>query len=70
MRGIVNRLAIQDFAFEVPTNRRRDEIGDVNDAIEIFRANGLERDRLDAERRRDQLTKYLILQMMHRLQAC
>ena len=70
MTGIVTRLAKQDYAVEVPLDQRRDEIGEMNEAIHIFRANGLERDRLDAERRLDQQTKDLILQMMHRLQAC
>ena len=70
MTGIVTRLAKQDYAVEVPLDRRRDEIGEMNEAIHIFRTNGLERDRLDAERQLDQQTKDLILQMMHRLQAC
>ncbi len=70
MSGIVTRLAEQDYAVEVPLDRRSDEIGEMNKAIHIFRENGIERDRLDAERRLDQQTKDLILQMMHRLQAC
>lgn len=70
MTGIVTRLARQDYAVDVPIDLRRDEIGEMNQAIHIFRENGLERDRLDAERRADQQTKDLILQMMHRLQAC
>lgn len=70
MTGIVTRLAKQDYAVEVPDDRRRDEIGEMNEAIQIFRENGIERERLDAERRADQHTKDLILQMMHRLQAC
>jgi HAMP domain-containing protein len=70
MTGIVSRLAKQDYDVEVPRDRRRDEIGEINEAIHIFRENGLERDRLDAELRRDQQAKDLILQMMHRLQAC
>ncbi|TWF55026.1 diguanylate cyclase (GGDEF)-like protein [Neorhizobium alkalisoli] len=70
MTGIVSRLARQDYAVEVPLDVRRDEIGDMNQAIHVFRENGLERERLDAERRADQRTKDLILQMMHRLQAC
>jgi diguanylate cyclase (GGDEF)-like protein len=70
MTGIVNRLAKQDYAVEIQHDLRRDEIGEMNDAIEIFRDNGLERDRLDLEQKRDQLTKDLILQMMHRLQGC
>lgn len=70
MTGIVNRLATQDYAVEVPLDGRRDEIGELNAAIHVFRENGLERERLDAERRRDLKMKDLILQMMHRLQAC
>jgi diguanylate cyclase (GGDEF)-like protein len=70
MAGIVTRLANQDYAVEMPVDRRRDEIGDMSKAIEVFRDNGLERDRLDAAQRADRLVKDLILQMMHRLQAC
>jgi diguanylate cyclase (GGDEF)-like protein len=70
MTGIVGRLAKQDYSVDVPADLRRDEIGEMNSAIEVFRANGLERERLDAERQADQRTKDLILQMLHRLQAC
>jgi diguanylate cyclase (GGDEF)-like protein len=70
MTGAVTRLARQDYTVELPDEHRKDEIGDMSQAISVFRANALERDRLDAERQRDQQTKDLILQMMHRLQAC
>jgi diguanylate cyclase (GGDEF)-like protein len=70
MSGVVRRLAKQDYTVELPSDGRRDEIGDMNDAIQIFRNNGLERDMLDAERRKDQQIKDLILQLMHRLQGC
>jgi diguanylate cyclase (GGDEF)-like protein len=70
MTGIVARLARQDYAVEVPDARRRDEIGDMTTAIQVFRTNGLERDRLEAEREADRQAKDSILQMMHRLQAC
>ncbi|MEI9927286.1 MAG: diguanylate cyclase [Sphingomonas sp.] len=70
MTGIVARLARQDYAVDVPNDRRRDEIGDMNQAIRVFRTNGMERDRLDAERMADQRVKDSILAMMHRLQAC
>jgi len=70
MSGIVRRLAKQDYNVEVLPDGRTDEIGDMNAAIQIFRDNGIERDRLDAERKIDQQTKDLILQLMHRLQAC
>lgn len=70
MTGIVSRLAKQDYTVEVPVDRRADEIGEMNEAIEIFRTNLIEREKLDADRRADQQTKDLILQMMHRVQAC
>ncbi|WP_289035854.1 diguanylate cyclase [uncultured Roseibium sp.] len=70
MSSIVRRLAKQDFAVEVPNDTRRDEIGDLSDAIRVFRENGLERERLDAERKRDLKMKSLILEMMRRMQAC
>lgn len=70
MSNIVTRLARQDYNVEVRDEGRRDEIGEMTQAIQIFRDNGLERERLDAERREDQRVKDLILQMMHRVQAC
>lgn len=70
MSNVVQRLARQDYDVQLLTDGRRDEIGDMNQAIQIFRDNGLERERLDAERRKDQQTKDQILQLMHRLQAC
>jgi len=69
MTGIVSRLARQDYSVEVPNDRRRDEIGDMTNAIQVFRSNGIERDRLEAEQAADQRAKDAILQMMHRLQA-
>ncbi|RYG57120.1 MAG: diguanylate cyclase, partial [Alphaproteobacteria bacterium] len=70
MSNVVQRLARQDYDVQLLSDGRRDEIGDLNDAIQVFRDNGLERERLDAERRKDQHTKDQILQLMHRLQAC
>lgn len=70
MTGIVMRLARQDYAVEVPDDPRQDEIGDMTHAIQVFRENGLERERLEAERRADRQAKDSILQMMHRLQSC
>ncbi len=70
MTGIVMRLAKQDYAVDVPDALRHDEIGDMTQAIQVFRTNGLERDRLEAERTADLQAKDGILQMMHRLQAC
>lgn len=70
MSNVVQRLARQDYDVQLLSDGRRDEIGDMNEAIQVFRDNGLERERLDAERRKDQQTKDQILQLMHRLQAC
>ncbi|WP_312402863.1 diguanylate cyclase [Rhizobium sp.] len=70
MSNVVTRLARQEYDVEVLDDGRRDEIGEMNHAIQIFRNNGLERERLDAERRKDQRMKDLMLQMMHRVQAC
>jgi diguanylate cyclase (GGDEF)-like protein len=70
MAGIVKRLASQDYEVEVPLDGRRDEIGELNRAVHVFRKNGLEREQLDAERRRDIKIKDLILKLMHRVQAC
>jgi diguanylate cyclase (GGDEF)-like protein len=70
MSNVVQRLARQDYDVQLLADGRRDEIGDMNEAIQVFRDNGLERERLDAERRKDQQTKDQILQLMHRLQAC
>lgn len=70
MSNVVTRLARQDYDVEVLDDNRRDEIGEMNHAIQIFRNNGLERERLDAERRKDQRMKDLMLQMMDRVQAC
>lgn len=70
MSNIVKRLARQDYSIDLPDEGRRDEIGEMNEAIRIFRSNGLERERLDAEHRKNQRIKDLILQMMHRIQAC
>jgi len=69
MTGIVIRLARQDYTVEVPDDKRRDEIGDMNQAIHVFRENGLERERLETERAAEWRAKDTILQMMHRLQA-
>jgi diguanylate cyclase (GGDEF)-like protein len=42
----------------------------MNQAIQVFRDNGIARDRLEAERAAEQRIKDAILQMMHRLQVC
>jgi len=70
MSGVVSRLAEQDYAVEMPEDGRRDEIGDMAQAIRVFRENGLERERLETERARDQVVRDALAQMMHRMQGC
>lgn len=50
LRGAVARLADRDYAVEVPFTQRQDEIGDMAQAIIVFKENGLANDRLQAER--------------------
>jgi methyl-accepting chemotaxis protein len=41
MTGVMRKIADGDFAVEVPYASRKDEIGDMSKAVEIFRENGL-----------------------------
>jgi len=68
MQGIMGRLADQDFSVEVSGCARRDEIGGMARAVEVFKRNGIERkamqereraeiaQREDRARRRDSAT--------------
>ncbi|WP_106751869.1 methyl-accepting chemotaxis protein [Pannonibacter carbonis] len=49
MQDAMKRLADQDFAVEVPGIGRKDEIGGMASAVSVFKENGLERQRLEAE---------------------
>ena len=49
---------------------RVDEIGDMAQAIRIFRENGLERQRLESERDADRAMRDLLSRMTQRLQGC
>ncbi|MFN4010119.1 MAG: methyl-accepting chemotaxis protein [Pannonibacter sp.] len=49
MQDAMKRLADQDFAVEVPGIGRKDEIGGMASAVAVFKENGLERQRLEAE---------------------
>lgn len=70
LSDVINRLAAQDFAAEPPIIAQIDEIGDMAQAIRIFRENGLERQRLEAERNQDRQTRDLISRMTQRMQGC
>ena len=43
LRGVMGRLADNDFSAEVPGCGRRDEIGGMARAVEVFKRNGIER---------------------------
>lgn len=70
LSDVVTRLAAQDYAVEPPDVGRIDEIGDMVQAIRIFRENGLDRQRLEAERDADLRLRELMSRMTQRMQAC
>ncbi|WNN47797.1 diguanylate cyclase [Siccibacter colletis] len=70
LSDVVNRLATQDYAVQTPTLAHVDEIGDMAQAISIFRENGLARQRLEQERDADWETRKLLARMTRRLQGC
>jgi diguanylate cyclase (GGDEF)-like protein len=70
LSDVVNRLAAQDYAVEPPTYDNIDEIGDMAQAIRIFRENGIERQRLEEERAADQVKRSLLSRMTQRMQEC
>ena len=49
MTGAMNRLAARDWTVTVPALGRGDEIGAMAQAVEVFKNNGIENDRLVAE---------------------
>jgi len=70
LSDVVNRLAAQDFAAEPPNLSQIDEIGDMAQALRVFRENGLERQRLQEERDADRALRDLLSRMTQRLQGC
>ncbi|AEG48489.1 diguanylate cyclase [Sphingobium chlorophenolicum L-1] len=70
LSDVVSRLAAQDFAAVPPDFPQVDEIGDMAQAIRIFRENGLERQRLEQERDADRITRDQLSRMTQRLQGC
>ena len=70
LSDVVHRLASQDYAVETPNFNQIDEIGDMAQAIRIFRENGLARQRLDKERDADWAIRELLARMTQRLQGC
>ncbi|MCB1470740.1 MAG: diguanylate cyclase [Rhizobiaceae bacterium] len=70
LSDVVSRLAMQDYAVEPPVFDQVDEIGDMAQAIGVFRENGLERQRLERERDVEFATRDLLSRMTQRMQGC
>lgn len=70
LSDIVARLATQDFAAEPPSFGHIDEIGDMAQALRVFRENGIERQRLERERDVDRTMRELLSRMTQRMQGC
>ena len=70
LSDVVNRLASQDFAVEPPAYDQIDEIGDMAQAIRVFRENGIARQRLEEERNADLAIRSLLSRMTQRMQGC
>jgi diguanylate cyclase (GGDEF)-like protein len=70
LSDVVSRLAAHDFAAEPPEYDQIDEIGDMAQALRVFRENGLERQRLEEERQADLTIRTLLSRMTQRMQGC
>ena len=70
LSDVVQRLASQDYAVETPQFTQVDEIGDMAQAIRIFRENGLARQQLEQQRDADWAIRELLARMTQRLQGC
>lgn len=70
LSDVVNRLAAQDFAVDPPEYDQIDEIGDMAQALRVFRENGIERQRLEEERNADIALRALLSRMTQRMQGC
>lgn len=70
LSDVVTRLAAQDFAAVPPDFPQVEEIGDMAQAVRIFRENGLERQRLEQERDADRTMRDLLSRLTQRLQGC
>tara|TARA_R100000501_G_scaffold16352_3_gene29766 strand:- start:37195 stop:39006 length:1812 start_codon:yes stop_codon:yes gene_type:complete len=70
LSDVVKRLAAEDYAVELPGVDQIDEIGDMAEAIHVFRENGLQRQRLETERAADLALRDLLSRMTQRMQVC
>lgn len=70
LSDVVSRLAAQEYDTEMMEYDTVDEIGDMAQAIRVFRENGLERQRLETELEHDLQLRNLMSRMTQRMQAC
>jgi len=49
LTGVMGRLADRDWAAEVPARERKDEVGDMARAVQVFKDNGIDNERLQQE---------------------
>ncbi|WP_230480768.1 diguanylate cyclase [Sphingomonas sp. Leaf21] len=70
LSDVVARLAAQDYGVEPPRYEQIDEIGDMADALRVFRETGIERLRLEKERDADRRIRDLLSRMTQRMQSC
>ncbi|WP_037494043.1 diguanylate cyclase [Sphingomonas sp. PAMC 26605] len=70
LSDVIARLAAQDYDAEPPQYDRIDEIGDMAQALRVFRENGIERQRLEIERDADRAVRDLLSRMTQRMQGC
>jgi len=53
LAGVTNRLKDRDWSVEIPQDGRRDEIGDMLKALEIFRQQGIQNEQMETARREE-----------------
>jgi len=70
LSDVVTRLAAQDYDTEPPRFEQIDEIGDMAQALRVFRDNGIARQRLEQERDTDRALRDLLSRMTQRMQGC
>lgn len=70
LSDVIGRLAAQDYEAEPPRYDQIDEIGDMAQALRVFRENGIERQRLERERDTDRAVRDLLSRMTQRMQGC
>jgi methyl-accepting chemotaxis protein len=67
LTGIMTTLAAGDLSAEVPDRERRDEIGEMAKAVQVFKENGIERARLEAQQAEERAAKERRAEVMDRL---